>query len=82
MNFSQTALSWIGVSSPEIEKLIELIQSTGESIGAKLTGAGGGGSVIALPVPGKAESVAREISKGYPVCFLTDAQQEGLRFEK
>jgi mevalonate kinase len=81
MNLDQTSLAWIGVSSAKIESLIEKIYSAGPCYGAKLTGAGGGGSVIALPQTDSAEKIASEISKVHPYCFLTNVREEGLRFE-
>lgn len=46
MTLNQKLLAIAGVSSPELEKLIAASQP--HSYGAKLTGAGGGGSMIAL----------------------------------
>jgi len=55
MNISQGLLNAIGVSNSELEKMIDLARSSG-AIGAKLTGSGGGGSIIAL-CPGKETEV-------------------------
>jgi mevalonate kinase len=41
------ALAGLGVSTPELDTLVHAARAAG-AIGAKLTGAGGGGSVIAL----------------------------------
>jgi mevalonate kinase len=57
MNANQGLLSAVSVSCGEIEHLVHVARAAG-AIGAKLTGAGGGGCVIAL-APGKeAEVVA------------------------
>ncbi len=47
MNENQRLLELVGVSSPELEKLISAARSAG-ALGAKLTGGGGGGCMIAL----------------------------------
>ena len=47
MDLNQMILSGLFVSSEEIERMCGLARSAG-ALGAKLTGAGGGGSVVAL----------------------------------
>lgn len=47
MDLNQTLLSALFVSTPDIERLCAVARSAG-ALGAKLTGAGGGGSVVAL----------------------------------
>jgi mevalonate kinase len=47
MDLNQEVLRGLFVSSPEIERLCDLARGAG-ALGAKLTGAGGGGSVVAL----------------------------------
>lgn len=47
MNVTQHFLELIGVSTPKIKSIIEYLN--GKVFGAKLTGAGGGGCVIAIP---------------------------------
>ncbi|MHA1129323.1 MAG: mevalonate kinase [Candidatus Helarchaeota archaeon] len=47
LNYNQQLLQILGVSTKELESLIELVRSQG-AIGAKLTGAGGGGCIVAL----------------------------------
>ena len=56
MNENQELLENIGVSSPELEQLVKAALAAG-AWGAKLSGAGGGGNMIAL-VPPNAEIVA------------------------
>ncbi|MCS4541859.1 MAG: mevalonate kinase [Euryarchaeota archaeon] len=47
INQAQDCLRKLGVSSPEIEELIKIANNNG-AYGAKLTGAGGGGCIIAI----------------------------------
>jgi mevalonate kinase len=82
LNVCQVALAWIGASSSEIEKLIEEMLSAGHCYGAKLTGAGGGGSVIALPEYSETLKIISEISKEYPYTLLTGISEEGLKFHE
>lgn len=57
MDLNQMLLSGLFVSTEEIERMCSLARSAG-ALGAKLTGAGGGGSVVALvPDPAVAERV-------------------------
>lgn len=56
MNVCQGLLNGIGVSHPVLEQMLAIARGAG-AIGAKLTGAGGGGSIIAL-CDGDAEAVA------------------------
>ena len=50
-------LSGLGVSTPELDALVHAARAAG-ALGAKLTGAGGGGAVIAL-APDRGEEVLR-----------------------
>jgi mevalonate kinase len=50
MNVTQHFLELIGVSTPKIKSIIDRLN--GKVFGAKLTGAGGGGCVIAIPSSG------------------------------
>ncbi len=81
MNLGQASLSWVGASTQDLDQLIEDILSDGSCFGAKLTGAGGGGSVIALPKPDRVETVLERISRKYKYSFLASIPQEGLRWE-
>ncbi|MEN7343907.1 MAG: hydroxymethylglutaryl-CoA reductase, degradative [Pseudomonadota bacterium] len=55
LNVCHGLLNAIGVSHPQLEKMVDIARSAG-AIGAKLTGAGGGGSIIAL-CDGNADAV-------------------------
>lgn len=47
MNVCHGLLNAIGVSTPELEQMVAVARTAG-ALGAKLTGAGGGGSIVAL----------------------------------
>jgi mevalonate kinase len=76
MDLNQTALSSLVISTPDIDRLCAVARSTG-ALGAKLTGAGGGGSVVALvPSPAVAHAVvAAWKSDGFDG-FATSVEQE------
>ncbi len=64
MNVNQGLLNAMQVSSPELEEIIAISRKNG-ALGAKLTGAGGGGAAIAL-CPDCADKVSAAIRKaGY-----------------
>ena len=56
-NLAHGVLSGLGVSTPELDALVRAARAAG-AMGAKLTGAGGGGAVIAL-APGRGEEVLK-----------------------
>jgi mevalonate kinase len=56
MTHNQGLLGKIGVSSPELERLIDAAVGAG-ALGAKLSGAGGGGTMIALVEPDRATDI-------------------------
>jgi hydroxymethylglutaryl-CoA reductase len=47
MNICQGMLNALQVSTPELEKLVDIARENG-ALGAKLTGGGGGGSIVAI----------------------------------
>jgi hydroxymethylglutaryl-CoA reductase len=66
MNVCHGLLNAIGVSHPELEKMVSIARQSG-ALGAKLTGAGGGGSIVAL-CPGKVREVSSALrGAGYAV---------------
>ncbi len=71
MNICQGLLNAIQVSTPELEAMVSLARKSG-AVGAKLTGAGGGGSIVAL-CPDSAASVRdRFAAAGYRTLTLED----------
>ena len=78
MNENQIILERIGVSTTEINNIINLSLEYG-AYGSKLTGAGGGGCVLALiPPHDKDYFLSRMTKKGYE-CFPVFIDNEGLK---
>jgi len=75
MNVNQGLLNGIGVSTPELEHLVHLARSAG-ALGAKLTGAGGGGSIIALAQDDTAPLEAAFAAAGYRTVPLAGPQTQ------
>lgn len=66
MNLCHGYLNAIGVSTPELEAMVGVARDAG-AVGAKLTGAGGGGSIVAL-CPGRRDAVADALlMQGYDI---------------
>jgi hydroxymethylglutaryl-CoA reductase len=75
MNICHGLLNAIGVSTPELEQLVTIARAAGAA-GAKLTGAGGGGSIVAL-CPGKAAEVRNAIQQaGFRTLELPSGRQQ------
>ncbi|HID38316.1 MAG TPA: hydroxymethylglutaryl-CoA reductase, degradative [Calditrichaeota bacterium] len=70
MNINQGLLNALQVSGREIEELVDIARTNG-ALGAKLTGGGGGGAIIAL-CPDNAEKVATAIKSAGYQAFITD----------
>ena len=69
MNICHGLLNAIGVSTPGLERMVAIARAAGAA-GAKLTGAGGGGSIVAL-CPHGMETVDRELRRaGYLTLIL------------
>jgi len=80
MNFNQALLYTIGVSNESLERLVYAARKAG-ALGAKLTGAGGGGCMIALCLPEKTEPVAEAIERAGGTAFVARKTGEGVRVE-
>jgi hydroxymethylglutaryl-CoA reductase len=70
MNVNQGLLNALQVSSRELEDLIEIARRNG-ALGAKLTGAGGGGAMVAI-CPDGAEKIAFAMRKAGYKAFVTE----------
>jgi len=62
MDENQTFLQQMTVSSPELDTLVEAARQAG-ALGAKLSGGGRGGNMIALVEPEHAETVSRSLKE-------------------
>ncbi len=76
MDKNQKILHTIGASSREIEKLIDIAKKAG-AYGAKLTGAGGGGSIIAIS--DEPEKIVKEIKNRNFDAFIVSIAREGVK---
>ena len=80
MSESHALLSRIGVSTDAADALVKAAEGAG-SPGAKITGAGGGGCVVALPAPGSRgeDAVMKAMENaGSPLLFATGAGTKGV----
>lgn len=80
MTYSHAVLSRAGASTKGLDELVDLCISSG-CLGAKLTGAGGGGSVLAVPPADPAKTTAllsTLAARGYQA-FLTNVPTTGVR---
>ena len=78
MNKNQEFLRALGVSSVELEQLIQIANQAG-AYDAKLTGAGGGGCMIALTdMP---EKIQDALNKNGAEAFIAKTNQQGVKYE-
>jgi len=80
MNMNHSLLSAIGVSHELLDRLVHAARRAG-ALGAKLTGAGGGGCMIALASPETLERVASAIEQAGVTAFVARKAEEGVRIE-
>jgi mevalonate kinase len=78
MNINHGLLDAIGVNTDELSKMVYIARKTG-ALGSKLTGAGGGGSMLAY-CPGKVEEVIESINK-FENAFKVKISRDGVRLE-
>lgn len=76
MNMAQGYLNALSLSTPAIEKLCAIARESG-ALGAKLTGAGGGGAVIALS-DGNEEDIMKAFKAAGYQSFVTEVLDESL----
>jgi mevalonate kinase len=72
---NQELLREVGVSHPRIEELLRTAAPAAE--GAKLTGAGAGGSVLVLPIPGKETELVRRLARAGGLPFVVRPATSG-----
>ncbi len=81
MNINHALLYGLGVSDESLEWLINAARKAG-ALGAKLTGAGGGGCMIALARNENLESVLEAIQRAGGTPFIARKTDEGVKIEQ
>ncbi|MBS7659265.1 MAG: mevalonate kinase [Candidatus Bathyarchaeia archaeon] len=81
MNINHALLYGLGVSDESLERLIIAARKAG-ALGAKLTGAGGGGCIVALSDTDMAETILMAIHKAGGDAFIAQKTNEGVRIEQ
>ncbi|WP_297536565.1 mevalonate kinase [Thermococcus sp.] len=80
MNINHGLLDALGVSTKKLSELVYAARTAG-ALGAKITGAGGGGCMYAL-APGRQSEVATAITIAGGTPMVTKISREGLRIEE
>jgi mevalonate kinase len=65
----------VGVSHPRLEELLTAVAPV--AVGAKLTGAGCGGSIVVLPQPGREGEAVRRLARAGAVAFAVRPSARG-----
>jgi mevalonate kinase len=81
MNINHALLYGVGVSDESLEWLITAARKAG-ALGAKLTGAGGGGCMIALAKNEKLDQILEAIQRAGGRPFIARKTDEGIRIEQ
>jgi len=81
MNINHALLCAVGVSHEALERLV-LAARKGGALGAKLTGGGGGGCMIALAEPGKLKRVVKAIERVGGTAFVARKTDQGAIIER
>jgi len=78
LTLNQAVLGFLGVSNSALDKMVDYLASAG-SYGAKLTGAGGGGSVVAVASEAKEKSIVSGLkARGFET-FIAGVPAKGVR---
>ncbi|AKB80109.1 Mevalonate kinase [Methanosarcina horonobensis HB-1 = JCM 15518] len=80
MNVNQGLLDALGVNILELSQLIYSARAAG-AFGAKITGAGGGGCMVALTAPQKCTHVAEAIAGAGGKVTITKPTEQGLKVD-
>ncbi|WP_132060103.1 mevalonate kinase [Halorussus amylolyticus] len=80
MNFNHGLLEALGVSSRSLDNMVWAARDA-DALGAKLTGAGGGGCIVALD-PSKATETALKFTPGCEDAFRAKLDTDGVRVEE
>ncbi|MEM1564267.1 MAG: mevalonate kinase [Candidatus Bathyarchaeia archaeon] len=80
MNINHALLYGLGVSDESLEWLINAARKAG-ALGAKLTGAGGGGCMIALASRDRVKNVLEAVQRAGGNAFIARKTDEGVKIE-
>jgi mevalonate kinase len=80
MNINQGLLESLGVSDVTLSRLIYAARTAG-ALGAKITGAGRGGCIVAIATDGKVDHVTQAIAKQGALVLTTAISSLGLHVE-
>ncbi len=80
MNLNQLIKEKLGMSLPRIEELIEAALGAG-ALGAKISGKGSGGIIVALAGSGQEQTVARAVEDAGGRSIVPEVGVEGVRIE-
>lgn len=80
MNVNQGLLDALGVNILELSRLIYSARKAG-AYGAKITGAGGGGCMVALTATDMCMQVAKAMSEAEGRVIITKPTEQGLKFD-
>jgi mevalonate kinase len=81
MNFNHGLLEALGVGTRELSELVYAARGTGGAMGAKLTGAGGGGCIIAMPPRKGSATVITALMQARGKAFMVKTGCDGVRVE-
>jgi mevalonate kinase len=81
MNINHALLYGLGVSDESLEWLINAARKAG-ALGAKLTGAGGGGCMIALAKNERIPQVVEAVQRAGGRPFIAKKTDEGVKIER
>ena len=82
MNVNHGLLEAIGVGTRELAELVYAARGAGGAFGAKLTGAGGGGCMIALPTPHGFAALITALRQARGTAFAVKTGCEGVKVER
>jgi mevalonate kinase len=82
MNVNHGLLEALGVGTRELCELVYAARGAGGAFGAKITGAGGGGCIIALSSPGNQAALITALSQACGSAFLVRTGCDGIRLEE
>lgn len=80
MSIHQLIQEKLGTSCPELDQLIEVAMGAG-ALGAKISGSGGGGIIIALAQPGQQAAIADAINAAGGQGYIVNTGAPGVRLE-